>query len=231
MIPRRIAEHVKSQNWFAVGIDFLIVVVGVFVATQVDNWNDANRQKHKTEQIVEALRQDLRDAIGVQEGFITEVGAGLAAFDAARARGERPTPYYFRTAGSDTPPTYVWQAALQSGIVDLIHPSLLFDLGFYHSEQDGIGLKYVRYAIFVETEILPHLKEGSSAFYDDDGELKPAFAANMDRLREWLSFVQVGLISAKCLDERFADPTKTGRSCRLEYPDIVAGARETEVAR
>ncbi len=39
MIPRRIAEHVKAHNWFAVGIDFLIVVVGVFVGLQVNNWN------------------------------------------------------------------------------------------------------------------------------------------------------------------------------------------------
>lgn len=35
MILRRISEHVRAQNWFAVGLDFLIVVLGVFVATQV----------------------------------------------------------------------------------------------------------------------------------------------------------------------------------------------------
>ena len=29
MILRRITEHVKAQNWFAVAIDFVIVVVGV----------------------------------------------------------------------------------------------------------------------------------------------------------------------------------------------------------
>ena len=29
MILRRITEHVKAQNWFAVGLDFFIVVVGV----------------------------------------------------------------------------------------------------------------------------------------------------------------------------------------------------------
>jgi hypothetical protein len=40
MILRRIPEHVKAQNWFAVGIDFFIVVVGVFVGLQVSNWND-----------------------------------------------------------------------------------------------------------------------------------------------------------------------------------------------
>ncbi len=31
MILRRITEHVNAQNWFAIGLDFLIVVVGVFI--------------------------------------------------------------------------------------------------------------------------------------------------------------------------------------------------------
>ena len=41
MILRRVAEHVKAQNWFAVAIDFVIVVVGVFIGIQVSNWNEA----------------------------------------------------------------------------------------------------------------------------------------------------------------------------------------------
>ncbi len=39
MLLRRITEHIKAQNWFAVGIDFVIVVVGVFIGIQVSNWN------------------------------------------------------------------------------------------------------------------------------------------------------------------------------------------------
>lgn len=39
MILRRITEHVKAQNWFAVAIDF--VIVGVFIGIQVSNWNAA----------------------------------------------------------------------------------------------------------------------------------------------------------------------------------------------
>lgn len=31
MLLRRITQHVKDQNWFAVGLDFLIVVVSVFI--------------------------------------------------------------------------------------------------------------------------------------------------------------------------------------------------------
>ena len=45
MLLRRVTQHIKSQNWFAVFIDFLIVVVGVFIGIQVANWNADNKAK------------------------------------------------------------------------------------------------------------------------------------------------------------------------------------------
>ncbi|GAC27314.1 hypothetical protein [Brumicola pallidula] len=38
MILRRLSKHIKEQNWFAVVLDFLIVVLGVFMALQVQEW-------------------------------------------------------------------------------------------------------------------------------------------------------------------------------------------------
>ena len=35
---RRVTEHVKAQNRTAVVLDFLIVVAGVFVGVQVNEW-------------------------------------------------------------------------------------------------------------------------------------------------------------------------------------------------
>jgi hypothetical protein len=40
MILRRIREHVATHNWFAVGLDLVIVVAGVFLGMQVNNWNE-----------------------------------------------------------------------------------------------------------------------------------------------------------------------------------------------
>ncbi len=45
MLLRKITKHVTDQNWFAVFIDFLIVVVGVFIGIQVANWNAENKFK------------------------------------------------------------------------------------------------------------------------------------------------------------------------------------------
>ncbi len=38
MLLRSITKHVQEQNWYAIGIDFFIVVVGVFIGLQVQQW-------------------------------------------------------------------------------------------------------------------------------------------------------------------------------------------------
>ena len=45
MILRRITQHVKAQNWFAVGLDFFIVVTGIWVALMVGQWADERQQR------------------------------------------------------------------------------------------------------------------------------------------------------------------------------------------
>ncbi len=59
MILRRITEHVKAQNWFAVGLDFLIVVVGVFIGMQVSNWNEAREDQNRAHAYLERISDDL----------------------------------------------------------------------------------------------------------------------------------------------------------------------------
>lgn len=60
MILRRVIEHVRTQNWTAIGIDFLIVVVGVFVATEVSEWKTERATMARAEVFTERLTADLR---------------------------------------------------------------------------------------------------------------------------------------------------------------------------
>lgn len=60
MLLRRITKHVKDQNWFAVGIDFVIVVIGVFVGLQMSNWNDAQSDRALRSEYLSQLTEDLR---------------------------------------------------------------------------------------------------------------------------------------------------------------------------
>lgn len=59
MLLRSFTAHVREQNWFAVGLDFMIVVVGVFIGIQVANWNDERREEALGMAYLERLGDDL----------------------------------------------------------------------------------------------------------------------------------------------------------------------------
>lgn len=59
MILRRVMEHVKAQDWFAVAIDFVIVVVGVFIGIQFSNWNEERALREREKVYLEQLLIDL----------------------------------------------------------------------------------------------------------------------------------------------------------------------------
>lgn len=61
MIFRRIARHVRNQEWTAIGIDLVIVIAGVFIGTQVSNWNEERVTRMKGDAFAERLRSDLRE--------------------------------------------------------------------------------------------------------------------------------------------------------------------------
>ena len=59
MILRSVTKHVKEQNWFAVVLDLVIVVFGVFIGIQVSNWNEKLVQEEVTSLLVQRLYGDL----------------------------------------------------------------------------------------------------------------------------------------------------------------------------
>lgn len=66
MLLRRITQHVKDQNWLAVGIDFAIVVFGVFIGLQVANWNEARVERTIEKDTLIRLYADIQESIDGQ---------------------------------------------------------------------------------------------------------------------------------------------------------------------
>ncbi|GJL92750.1 hypothetical protein [Hyphococcus sp.] len=224
MILRRVIAHFRKQEWTAIALDFLIVVMGVFVGLQVNNWNEARAAEHRKDEIIAALITDLEDAISVQENMIVDsIDEGLASWSITRARGEFPPPYYFRITGSDTAPE-IWDMLQKMEISGLFDPVMLFDLTFYYSEQRGVGQRYIRYVTFVENQILPYENGDPQYFYEADGAaLKPEYQASMDRLREYSD--EVGRLSrwASCLVDRLRDGGRFEQSCLRADASIATG--------
>lgn len=61
MILRRLTQHVKEQNWLAVGLVFMIVVLGVFIGIQVSNWNEDRVARQEEAQWIERLTVEFKD--------------------------------------------------------------------------------------------------------------------------------------------------------------------------
>lgn len=61
MIGRRIIGHLKNQQWTAFGIEFVIVVLGIFIGLQVSNWNQERAVGQQAANFAERLRTDLRE--------------------------------------------------------------------------------------------------------------------------------------------------------------------------
>jgi hypothetical protein len=59
MLLRSVTKHVKDQNWFAVFLDLVIVVIGVFIGIQVSNWNADRVGEKKAQVLIKRLYGDL----------------------------------------------------------------------------------------------------------------------------------------------------------------------------
>ena len=59
MLLRRVIDHVRRQEWAAIAIDFVIVVVGVFIGIQAANWNEARADATLARDYLERIQRDL----------------------------------------------------------------------------------------------------------------------------------------------------------------------------
>jgi hypothetical protein len=67
MILRRVIGHVRNQEWTAILIDFLIVVVGVYLGIELGNWNDEHDARVEYQ--------------GALQRLVMETNANLTALD------------------------------------------------------------------------------------------------------------------------------------------------------
>lgn len=100
MLFRRIRDHVANQNWTAVAIDFVIVVAGVFVGTQVSNWNtnrlEQLRAQGYLQRVLANLESDRQGMDGALAYWAEVIRYGESAVSYAE-RGELAEGSHWRT--------------------------------------------------------------------------------------------------------------------------------------
>ena len=94
MILRRISENVRSQNWFTVAVEFVIVVVGVFLGLQVQDWNEARKERIEEQgllsrlhvETLELLEKQREELVGLNERAGVFMGVNPVLFSQEPSR-------------------------------------------------------------------------------------------------------------------------------------------------
>jgi hypothetical protein len=69
MLLRRVTQHVQNQNWFAVSLDFLIVVFGVYIGLQVQDWAVEKNRLSSERQYLERLHDEVEQLAMTREMY------------------------------------------------------------------------------------------------------------------------------------------------------------------
>ena len=108
MILRRVIEHLRKQEWTAIAIDFVIVVVGVFVGMQVTNWNEARANRGIVDRHLAEIVEDLDSHLALNDALYGSAVARVGAVDYIYERAfnrELPRTLVLSTESWDAPPT------------------------------------------------------------------------------------------------------------------------------
>ncbi len=75
MIIRRLAEGIRKQDWFVVVLEIFIVVVGIFLGLQVDDWHQGIQDRALEARYLERLKDDLENDLALfdRSDFLADV--------------------------------------------------------------------------------------------------------------------------------------------------------------
>ena len=123
MILRRLSQSLKEQNWTAIVIEFVLLVLGVFLGIQVANWNESRKDSIQEAAYLHNLAEDIRSDIN-------EIDETIAV---SRWRMSVLAALIVKSTGEPLPTTY----SLPIGVVEVQKVPAYTD-----AENKSLGLAY-----------------------------------------------------------------------------------------
>ena len=155
MILRRLTQSLKTQNWTAIWIEFILLVAGVFLGIQVSNWNNARADDARAQAYVGRINANLEtdlQAIERREVFWPQViDYGKAAIRYAET-GERVDGSAWKTVLAFYQASQLWQWSpsdstyqemRSGGQLGLIRDDKLRDALSQYYLETGAGVDYL----------------------------------------------------------------------------------------
>ena len=92
MILRRFSSALRRQDWPALALEIVVVVLGVFIGLQVSNWNEARLEAQREALYLAALREDFVAVIAELEGDIARYEEIANAMTLLLVEAHKPAP-------------------------------------------------------------------------------------------------------------------------------------------
>ena len=146
---RSLTKHIREQNWFAVALDFFIVVVGILIAFQITNWSEARGEAQREKVLLERLHLDFEGIVAWGDRVMPRVNEApedvSRLIEQIRADSEPELDDAFRQSAQasvslvatfEMSPTY--QELVSTGTLSRIsHPELRDALASYGRNRDA----------------------------------------------------------------------------------------------
>jgi hypothetical protein len=81
MILRRLADAIHKQSWFTVFVELVLIITGVFLGIQVNNWNEARLDRQQEAEVLERLIADFR---GIESDALARAYSSVRRTEALR---------------------------------------------------------------------------------------------------------------------------------------------------
>ncbi len=151
MILGRLAHAIREQNWFTVALEVVIVVIGIFIGLQVDDWNQRRFERESDQRalalFVDELQLMLEEA-SVDLKFVTasmqdlssgtEIALNCDASDEERARLTTAIGNTLNWRVPDIRPSGLAEIGNSGTLARLGNPELSRAVGSIHQSIQGI---------------------------------------------------------------------------------------------
>ncbi len=188
MIVRRVIEHFRKQEWTAIGIEFVIVVFGVFFGIQVANWNETLADERLGRAYAERLTAELNRDLVTRRELVDYYAAVLGSVEHTNElladpesdpktlviNAYRASEYNYRAPSRAT-----WDAIVSSGDTGLLSPDLAAAAADYfaydsaHNARDILSQSAYRHRVrtLVPLKLQKALRAGCSDVRNENQDI------------------------------------------------------------
>lgn len=154
MILQKLAEAMRRQDWFTVLLEILIVVIGIFIGLQVDDWNEGRKDRSRESAYLSSLAKDIRSDVAEIDEIVRVSTLRMSALDWLISEAtNRPLPDGFESARGrieiESVPPYEIDSPYTIGIAMFILSTLDGNRSTYDTIVSTGGIGMIRDAALV----------------------------------------------------------------------------------